>query len=179
MVQEGQGQRGRMYGHRLGNVMAKSEGQKTNWVHFSLDAVEERRFIVTTTIVAFPTVPLLQQAGILYRRPLWVTKRCTKSVFHVSANLNGHIHTFKLGTRRVHIYNYKFSLHTITPGMGTQIYIHNNHRVHPRVQKRGYRNVDVVLMPFTVNFVIHPLRNKRTKGAAPILTISFLLKQAS
>lgn len=103
-----------MYGHTLGNVTAKSEGQKTNWVHFSLDAVEERRFIVTTTIVAFPTVPLLQRAGILYRRPLGVTKRRTKSVFHVQAKLKGHIHTFKLGTRRVHIYSYRFLLHTIT-----------------------------------------------------------------
>lgn len=57
-----------MYGHGLENVterVRKSEGQKTNWVHFSRDAIEERRFIVTTTIVAFPTVPLLQQAGIL------------------------------------------------------------------------------------------------------------------
>lgn len=67
------GQRGRMYGHGLGNVTArvrKREGQKTNWVHFSRSAMEERRFIVRTTIVAFPTLPLLQQAGILYRRPL-------------------------------------------------------------------------------------------------------------
>lgn len=71
------GQRGRMYGHGLGNVTArvrKREGQKTNWVHFSRNAIEERRFIVGTTIAAFPTVPLLQQAGILYRRPLGVSK---------------------------------------------------------------------------------------------------------
>lgn len=62
-----------MYGHGHGNVTArvrKQERQKTNWVHFSSNAIEERRFIVRTTIVAFPTVPLLQQAGILYRRPL-------------------------------------------------------------------------------------------------------------
>lgn len=38
-----------MYGHGLGNVTArvrKREGQKTNWVHFSRNAIEERRFIV-------------------------------------------------------------------------------------------------------------------------------------
>ena len=62
-----------MYGHGLGNVterVRKREEQKTNWLHFSRNAIEERRFIVRTTIVAFPTVTLLQQAGILYRRPL-------------------------------------------------------------------------------------------------------------
>lgn len=71
------GQRARMYGHGLGNVterVRKREGQKTNWVHFSRNAIEERRFIVRTTIAAFPTVTLLQQAGILYRRPLCVSK---------------------------------------------------------------------------------------------------------
>lgn len=90
------GQRGRMYGHGLGNVTARVrmwETQKTNWVHFSLNAIEERRFIVRTTIVAFPTVPLLQQAGILYRRPLWVVKWRTKSVFHIWAK-EGHMHTY-------------------------------------------------------------------------------------
>lgn len=62
-----------MYGHGLGNVterVRKREGQKTNWEHFSRNAIEERRFIVRTTIVVSPTVTLLQQAGILYRRPL-------------------------------------------------------------------------------------------------------------
>lgn len=58
-----------MYGHGLGNVTArvrKREGQKTNVLHFfsSRDAIEERRFIVRTTIVAFPTVALLQHARI-------------------------------------------------------------------------------------------------------------------
>lgn len=90
-----------MYGHGLGNVTArvrKREGQKTNLLHFfSRNAIQERRFIVRTTIVAFPTVPLLQQAGILYRRPLRVSKRRTKSVFHIWAK-EGHIHTLRLGT---------------------------------------------------------------------------------
>lgn len=92
-----------MYGHGLGNVTArvrKREGQKTNWVHFSRNAIEERRFIVRATVAAFPTVPLLQQAGILYRRPLRVSKWRTKSVFHIWAH--AHIHTLKLGIGRAH-----------------------------------------------------------------------------
>lgn len=87
------GQRVRMYGHGLENVTArvrKREGQKTNWAQFfSSNAIEERRFIVRTTIVAFPTVPLLQQAGILYRRPLRVSKWHTKTVFHIWAKKRG------------------------------------------------------------------------------------------
>ncbi len=46
-----------------------------------------------TTIVAFPTVPLLQQAGILYRRPLGVSKWRTKSVFHIWAK-EGQMHAY-------------------------------------------------------------------------------------
>jgi len=127
------GQRGRMYGHGHGNVTArvrKHEGQKSNWVHFSRNAIEERRFIVTTTIVAFPTVPLLQQAGILYRRPFSVSKWRTKSVFHVWAKKGAHAHitTVKLGIRRALTHNHRFQSHTITlGGEETQIYILNNH----------------------------------------------------
>lgn len=47
-----------------------------------------------TTIVAFPTVPLLQQAGILYRRPLRVSKWRTKSIFHIWAKRGAHANTY-------------------------------------------------------------------------------------
>lgn len=71
---------------------SERDGKQTGHI-FSRNAIEERRFIVRTTIVAFPTMPLLQQAGILYRRPLWVSKWCTKSVFHVWAKA-GHMQAY-------------------------------------------------------------------------------------
>lgn len=57
-----------MHGHGLGmwqQKVRKNQRSKTNWAHFSGNAIEERRFIVRTTIVAFRMVPLLQQARIL------------------------------------------------------------------------------------------------------------------
>ena len=60
------------------------------------NAIEERRFIVTATIAAFPTVPLLQRVGILYRRPL-TAPNDTKTVFHIWAK-EGHMHTYTLST---------------------------------------------------------------------------------
>lgn len=38
-------------------------------------------------------MPLLQRAGILYRRPLRDSKRCTKSFFYIWAK-EGHLHTY-------------------------------------------------------------------------------------
>lgn len=72
----------------------KREGQKTNWLHFSRNSIEERRIIVRTTIVAFPTVPLLQQAGILYRRPLQMThKDCLSHLGKRGAHARIHTHS--------------------------------------------------------------------------------------
>lgn len=61
----------------------------------------QRRFIVRTTIVAFPTVTLLQRVGILYRRPLLVSKWRTKSIQYFTSGQmrisHTHTHRLKLG----------------------------------------------------------------------------------
>lgn len=90
------GQMDGMFRRVLGNVTARvrnQEGKTTNQGDFSRNAVGQRRFIVETTIEAFPMVPLLQQARILHRRPRRGLKRCTKDSFQSWAT-RGHMHTY-------------------------------------------------------------------------------------
>ena len=141
-----------MYGHELGNVtprVRKRERQKTNWEHFSRNAIEERRFIVRITIVAFPTVPLLQQAGILYRRPppsLQVTHK--ERLSHLGKRrAHAHVHTLILGIRRAHTYNRRFTSQRnhSEKGRNTDFIMLNNHRKPQHPNQSDPRDIQNIL----------------------------------